>query len=473
MVKMEIKPDFYDEFVCAAGDCPFTCCQEWRIGIDPDTVRKWNRMKLHGQKRTLSEICIGGDSEDPVIRLNRNRKCPMLDTRGLCRIVSERGGGDIPENCRQYPRQVQRFPDRIEYTLNPGCPVVVDFLERMGPLRMVMAGSDKEIKTDMAFKPGSGPGADEKSLRIRIMAPEEGTSLQSGIDEAAGIDSLFRLRLKLHEILCDQDLSLGEAQICASLLLLDARDPGKQIQRGSGSAAREAGEKNVLRQNASVPEPMHAYKELLCDIRKQERPSASESMRECNELFLDVIENYRREGMYGRFLKGIAELAKAISEAPEEQGELNDNPFFEKISPAVLYADEENRKDDIPHYKHTVSWDLEKDHTCFGQALKPFEPLLKKTAAMELFAGAAYGEGPDELILMAEWTWMEIAVIKHAVYLQWLLSGKQLSRDMVKNSIMVMARIMGFCHEDVFSYIEECFENRVWPVSYILLLTGG
>ena len=36
-----IRPDYYDKFACIADQCSITCCQEWKIGVDADTNRKW------------------------------------------------------------------------------------------------------------------------------------------------------------------------------------------------------------------------------------------------------------------------------------------------------------------------------------------------------------------------------------------------------------------------------------------------
>ena len=39
-----IRPDFYNEFHCIADSCTITCCQEWKIAVDPDTNRKWKKV---------------------------------------------------------------------------------------------------------------------------------------------------------------------------------------------------------------------------------------------------------------------------------------------------------------------------------------------------------------------------------------------------------------------------------------------
>ena len=45
-----IRPDFYNEFHCIADSCTITCCQEWKIAVDPDTNRNLSDM--------LEKICV-------------------------------------------------------------------------------------------------------------------------------------------------------------------------------------------------------------------------------------------------------------------------------------------------------------------------------------------------------------------------------------------------------------------------------
>lgn len=39
------KPEYYDEFVCTADKCPFTCCREWKIEVDDETNEKWKKLQ--------------------------------------------------------------------------------------------------------------------------------------------------------------------------------------------------------------------------------------------------------------------------------------------------------------------------------------------------------------------------------------------------------------------------------------------
>jgi len=42
--RKKIRPDYYDKFSCIAGQCPITCCQEWKIAVDADTNRRWKKV---------------------------------------------------------------------------------------------------------------------------------------------------------------------------------------------------------------------------------------------------------------------------------------------------------------------------------------------------------------------------------------------------------------------------------------------
>ena len=60
-------PDYYSKFTCIADRCPITCCQEWKIGVDADTNRKWKKLQapetVPEQKKNLSAYTIKKDGQ--------------------------------------------------------------------------------------------------------------------------------------------------------------------------------------------------------------------------------------------------------------------------------------------------------------------------------------------------------------------------------------------------------------------------
>lgn len=63
----EIRPDYYDEFSCIAGQCPITCCQEWKIAVDADTNCRWKKVlppdTMPGCAKSQSLDQVSGDSK--------------------------------------------------------------------------------------------------------------------------------------------------------------------------------------------------------------------------------------------------------------------------------------------------------------------------------------------------------------------------------------------------------------------------
>ena len=66
--RKKIRPDYYDEFSCIAGQCPITCCQEWKIAVDADTNRRWKKVlppdTMPGCAKSRSLDQVSGDSKN-------------------------------------------------------------------------------------------------------------------------------------------------------------------------------------------------------------------------------------------------------------------------------------------------------------------------------------------------------------------------------------------------------------------------
>ena len=143
--RKKIRPDYYDEFSCIAGQCPITCCQEWKIAVDADTNRRWKKVlppdTMPGCAKSQSLDQVSGDSKNcgknlstytcmkdgiRVIRLDEEHRCPFLAKDKLCRLVLAYGDSILSETCTTFPREVHRFADHEEDTLMPGCPAVID-----------------------------------------------------------------------------------------------------------------------------------------------------------------------------------------------------------------------------------------------------------------------------------------------------------------------------------------------------------
>lgn len=127
-----LKPFYYDDFKCIAGDCIDNCCHaEWEISIDKKTYKKYRKLK--GQLGNKINNNIGrirsniSDLRYGKIKL-KDKGCSLLDEEGLCSIHDKLGERYLCNTCRVYPRMVIKFGEIYERDLYMSCPEVARYL---------------------------------------------------------------------------------------------------------------------------------------------------------------------------------------------------------------------------------------------------------------------------------------------------------------------------------------------------------
>lgn len=259
-----LQPDYYDTFTCIAGDCPITCCQEWKIAVDDDTARHWKKLAppedVEVQKKNLNAYTIRKDGER-VIGLTPDHKCPFLSRNKLCKLVCAYGDTVLSATCQDFPREFLRFRTHEEASLMAACPAVVDLWRKLGTLTF-----PEPAQSDLS------------SERTRI---------------------LFRLRSESIRLLEDSrqaQRSLEEALLELSYIL-------QELNR-----ADSPGDTRVTEYFA--PASRTQLRRAMADI---ELPPL-DTLEECNELLQDLAVNYRKEGLYPTYLDPVIARAEALSE---------------------------------------------------------------------------------------------------------------------------------------------------------------
>ena len=97
---MEIEPNYYKKFKCIADKCRHNCCIGWEIDIDEETMNFYNSLDTPMGGRIRG--CIEGN--EPHFILGKGDRCPFLNDRGLCDIISECGEDAIWDICTLHPR---------------------------------------------------------------------------------------------------------------------------------------------------------------------------------------------------------------------------------------------------------------------------------------------------------------------------------------------------------------------------------
>lgn len=127
-----LKPFYYDDFKCIAGDCIDNCCHaEWEISIDKKTYKKYRKLK--GQWGNKINNNIGrirsniSDLRYGKIKL-KDKGCSLLDEKGLCSIHAKLGVGYLCNICKVYPRNITKLGEIYERNLLMSCPEVARYL---------------------------------------------------------------------------------------------------------------------------------------------------------------------------------------------------------------------------------------------------------------------------------------------------------------------------------------------------------
>lgn len=94
-------PKYYNSFKCIADKCTHSCCIGWEIDIDEKTLEKYTSFEDGYGLKIKQSIDL---DEAPHFRLGADERCPHLNGKGLCSIITELGENYLCDICREHPR---------------------------------------------------------------------------------------------------------------------------------------------------------------------------------------------------------------------------------------------------------------------------------------------------------------------------------------------------------------------------------
>ena len=95
-------PRYYLDFKCIADKCKHSCCVGWEIDVDEHTLARYRALPVEQGGEILQSIEGNGDGAH--FRLCADERCPHLNEKGLCRIITALGEGYLCDICREHPR---------------------------------------------------------------------------------------------------------------------------------------------------------------------------------------------------------------------------------------------------------------------------------------------------------------------------------------------------------------------------------
>lgn len=457
--KPVIEPEFYGDFHCIGGQCSFTCCKEWKIAVDHETKKRWRSIDVPGMvlesgrvpehaclstsdKAQLSQFVVKKDGGE-IIELLPNMRCPFLEDSELCRLVLDYGEECLSETCHVFPRETHEFPDRTERTLVSCCPEIVDRLYALHELHFtnlpyqdrafLLKGNDKlfQIRNIMMYWLKDASVSNEVNLKrclfmlLDLLEKEEKMRQKNSEKKKTA----HRQSAKVNGI----SKPSGAVAECASAVTA-ALDPGECLKE----------------------EDVAKLTEMILAMPKD----AVASIEEQNALFLDITENYRKEGRYQGLLNPLYAMAEQLSQEFEEA----DAAWLDEI--CALHA----------------------------EVVAAYAPLLRNYLVAEAFATLLIpGCTLRDMVLQLEWMIMEYVLIVHAMVLE-ILSEKDAEDAMPSDSndtvsgrtqaatadtvnaplaypkarelLILIARMTGYDGDEIEEYLSDSFENPVWPWGY-------
>lgn len=103
-------PDYCKNFRCIADKCSHTCCAGWVIGIDKDSLKRFEK-----DPEVASRI------KDGCFVLGDDGRCPFLRDDNLCELILKHGEGYLCDICREHPRFYDTFDDHVEAGIGLVC----------------------------------------------------------------------------------------------------------------------------------------------------------------------------------------------------------------------------------------------------------------------------------------------------------------------------------------------------------------
>ncbi|MGN6710491.1 flagellin lysine-N-methylase [Anaerocolumna jejuensis] len=232
-------------------------------------------------------------------------------------------------------------------------------------------------------------------------------------------DILLQIRTMMITIMQNQHFSISKSVMMIFYILLDIHE-----------------KESVLKKEIDEYKDEAVLKELSDTIDNMQFLSLN-TFEENNELFLDMAENYRKQELYTSYLEPIAVIAENLS------------------------RDYDKRK---------IIVQLQK----FERQFSSYEKLFRNYLVVEIFSNSLMPESDFEsIVVMIQWIAMEYVIMRHSIFLSWLLDEQEkLSYTVVRNYIVVISRMMGYDQEDICEYLEKSFENLIWEWGYLALIIG-
>ena len=122
-IQPEIATLAMQRFQCTGGDCSDTCCRDFGIAFDRQSMRRMLTATADdlADRERIGRLALLGREESMVV-LNEQGACPMLEASGQCELHRRYGDAALATACAVFPRTSLQVGDRLEVSGTLACP---------------------------------------------------------------------------------------------------------------------------------------------------------------------------------------------------------------------------------------------------------------------------------------------------------------------------------------------------------------
>lgn len=129
-----VQPRFMKGFSCLGPDCPDTCCKDWFVDVDPETMRLWRN---HTDPEWRRRLVAGSGTtrtrkgeERHLVVFRPDGHCVFHNEERLCDIQKHLGERAMPWVCRVFPRGQEAERELVAKSGSLACVAVARALVR-------------------------------------------------------------------------------------------------------------------------------------------------------------------------------------------------------------------------------------------------------------------------------------------------------------------------------------------------------
>lgn len=223
-------PDYYKDFHCIGGTCKDSCCAGWEVDIDDDTATMYRNVPLPIGDRLREKLI--GQKGSYRFQLCPDKRCPFLNSDGLCDIILAMGQGGLSVTCTEYPRYTIETPFYQLTDLTLSCPEASRlFFSSEDPVEYEKR-EEEYHDTDWEEDPFEEEGFDEdfdedfdETSDEDFDEDSDDRDTSESQKDQARLDRVLALRRDIMEILRDRSLPLAERD--RKIAVLFGEDPDR------------------------------------------------------------------------------------------------------------------------------------------------------------------------------------------------------------------------------------------------------